>query len=88
MKPIVGVMQAWSCIIISVFAVVILTTIGILFQTSNHSMMSGNADPADGKAVAATVFGAVVVYAVFIVFCGLQALLHYRDSRRGTIALS
>jgi len=88
MKPVVGAVQAWAWIVMSVFAVVILTTIGILFQTSNHSVMSGVGDPEDGPVVARTVFGAVIVYAVFIVFFGFQALLHYRNNRRGTIALS
>jgi ribonuclease kappa len=65
-------------------------------------------DPADGAAVASTIFAAVVVYAVsqvhqpllfrqaqltrftlqaFLVFCGLQAYLHVRNSRRGQISL-
>ncbi|ESZ95865.1 hypothetical protein SBOR_3759 [Sclerotinia borealis F-4128] len=64
MKPVVGVMQAWSCIVISVFAIVILSIIGALFQSGNHALLGGKEDPKDGAAVAATVFSAVVVYAV------------------------
>ncbi|KAI9642353.1 hypothetical protein NHQ30_009157 [Ciborinia camelliae] len=64
MKPVVGVMQAWSCIVISVFAIVILSIIGALFKSNNHALLGGKEDPVDGAAVAATVFSAVVVYAV------------------------
>ncbi|KAJ8059093.1 hypothetical protein OCU04_012069 [Sclerotinia nivalis] len=88
MKPVVGVMQAWSCIVISVFAIVILSIIGALFKSNNHALLGGKEDPEDGAAVAATVFGAVVVYAIFIVGCGFQAFLHFRDNRRGAISLS
>lgn len=88
MKPVVGVMQAWSCIVISVFAVIILSIIGALFKSNNHALLGGKEDPDDGAAVAATVFSAVVVYAVFIVGCGFQAYLHFRDNRRGAISLS
>lgn len=50
--------------------------------------MGSTKDPADGKAVAGSVFAAVVVYAVFLVFCGFQAYLHVRQSKRGAITLS
>ncbi|KAA8570186.1 hypothetical protein EYC84_002510 [Monilinia fructicola] len=88
MKPVVGVMQAWSCIVISVFAIIILSVIGSLFKSNNHALLGGKEDPEDGAAVAATVFSAVVVYAVFIIGCGFQAYLHFRDNRRGAISLS
>jgi ribonuclease kappa len=48
----------------SVFAIVILSVIGALFKTNHHSMMGSTNDPQDGAAVAATVFSAVIVYAV------------------------
>lgn len=86
-------------------------------------MVGNTKDPADGKAVAGSVFAAVIVYVVryphpslflsfvllskelysklrkkarsdhcdpqvFLVFCGLQAYLHVRQSRRGAIALN
>jgi len=87
MKPIVSLMNAWSCLVLSIFAVVILSVIGALFQTNHHSMVGSTADPPNGPAVAATAFTAVGVYAVFILFCGFQAYLHVRDQRRGAIAL-
>jgi len=50
--------------------------------------MGSTEDPKDGNAVAASVFGAVAVYAGFLVFCGFQAFLHNYERRRGAIALS
>ncbi|KAL9127620.1 MAG: hypothetical protein Q9217_003532, partial [Psora testacea] len=54
----------------------------------HHSMVGHIDDPADGKAVAGSVFAAVVVYAVFLVFCGMQAYLHVRQSNKGAISLN
>ncbi|KAK2626624.1 hypothetical protein QTJ16_003799 [Diplocarpon rosae] len=88
MKPVVGVMQAWSCVVISCFAIVILSVIGALFKANHHSMTGSMDDPESGATVAATVFSAVIVYAVFLVGCGFQAYLHVRESRRGAITLS
>lgn len=94
-----------ASIVISVFAIVILSVLGSLFtvriaryqhrgqeltrqQNNHHSVMGSTEDPEDGKAVATAVFGAVIIYAVFLVFCGAQAFLHQRERRRGAIALS
>lgn len=51
-------------------------------------MMAKNDDPKDGTAVAATVFTAVLVYVVFLVFCASQVWLNARQSRKGAITLS
>ncbi|KAB2573599.1 Uncharacterized protein DIS24_g11980 [Lasiodiplodia hormozganensis] len=88
MKPVVSALNAWTCIVVSVFAIVILSVIGSLFKSNNHIMMGSTEDPEDGKAVAGAVFGAVAVYGVFLIFCSGQAFLHMRESRRGAIALS
>jgi len=88
MKPVVSALNAWSCVVVSVFAIIILSIIGGLFSAGHHSMMGTTKDPADGKAVAGSVFAAVVVYAVFLVFCGFQAYLHVRQSKRGAITLN
>lgn len=53
-----------NSIVISVFAIVILSVIGSMFASGNHAMMGSTEDPKDGKGVAAAVFGAVVVYGV------------------------
>ncbi|KAF2730371.1 hypothetical protein EJ04DRAFT_515292 [Polyplosphaeria fusca] len=87
-KPLVSAMNAWTCIVLSVFAIVILSIIGALFKSNNHTMMGSTNDPEDGGAVAGAVFGAVFIYIGFFVFCGFQALLHFRESRRGAISLS
>merc|ERR1712072_768089 len=68
-------------------AIVILSAIGSMFAKGHHTMMGSEEDPKDGGKVAAAVFGAVAVYGAFLVFCGLQALLHKRQSRQGEIAL-
>jgi len=68
MKPLVSAFNAWTCITISLFAIVILSVIGSMFAHGNHSMMGSDEDPQDGGKVAAAVFGAVGVYGVSITF--------------------
>ncbi|KAK0251458.1 hypothetical protein LTS09_013363 [Friedmanniomyces endolithicus] len=70
MKPLVSAFNAWTCITISLFAIVILSVIGSMFAHGNHSMMGSDEDPQDGGKVAAAVFGAVGVY-------GVSTALHY-----------
>ncbi|KIW79070.1 hypothetical protein Z517_08910 [Fonsecaea pedrosoi CBS 271.37] len=64
MKPVVSALNAWSCTVLSVFAIVILSIIGSLFARDHHMMMGLEEDPEDGGAVAASIFIAVAVYAV------------------------
>jgi len=87
MKPVVSAFNAWSCTVLSVFAIVILSVIGSLFARNHHIMMGMEEDPEDSAAVAASIFVAVAIYAGFLVFCGFQAWLHVRASRRGAISL-
>ncbi|TKA70454.1 hypothetical protein B0A55_10466 [Friedmanniomyces simplex] len=87
MKPLVSAFNAWTCIAISLFAIVILSVIGSMFANGHHSLMGSDEDPEDGGKVAAAVFGAVGVYGVFLLFCGCQAFVHRRQSRQGEIAL-
>ncbi|KAK8213308.1 hypothetical protein M8818_002607 [Zalaria obscura] len=88
MKPVVSAFNAWTCIVISVFAIVILSILGSLFKSNHHSMVGSEEDPKDGPAVAAAVFGAVGIYGLFLVFCASQAWLHKRERRNGAIALN
>ncbi|KAL1957695.1 hypothetical protein VTO42DRAFT_5672 [Malbranchea cinnamomea] len=88
MKPVVSAVNAWTCFVISIFAVIILSVLGSLFKRNHHSMTGSIDDPADGPAVAGSIFTAVIVYACFAIFCGFQAFLHVRASRRGAISLS
>ncbi|KAI9924409.1 hypothetical protein ASPWEDRAFT_100898 [Aspergillus wentii DTO 134E9] len=88
MKPVVSAMNAWSCVVISLFAIVILSVLGSLFQSNHHGFTGSEGEPEDGPAVAASVFTAVVVYAGFFVFCAFQAYLHMRSNRGGAISLN
>ncbi|GFP53746.1 hypothetical protein TASIC1_0003012400 [Trichoderma asperellum] len=62
MKPVVSAMQAWSCTVISFFAIIILTVLAALYRSGHEELVGGVDDPADGKAVSGTVFTAVFVY--------------------------
>ncbi|KAI1369580.1 hypothetical protein F5Y08DRAFT_334504 [Xylaria arbuscula] len=64
MKPVVGSMQAWSCVVISFFAIIILSVIGSLYRTKHHEFVGGVDDPDNTSDVSATIFTAVIVYAV------------------------
>ncbi|TRX98290.1 hypothetical protein FHL15_000935 [Xylaria flabelliformis] len=45
MKPVVGAMQAWSCVVISIFAIIVLSVIGSLYRTKHHEFVGGVGDP-------------------------------------------
>lgn len=51
-------------VVISVFAIIILSTLGFLFKANHHELVGGDEDPEDGAAVAGTVFTAVFIYMV------------------------
>lgn len=88
MKPVVGAMQAWSCVVISFFAIIILSVIGSLYRSKHHEFVGGVDDPNNTAEVSSTIFTAVIVYVAFLVCCGFQGVLHMRENRRGAIALS
>ncbi|KAE8355528.1 hypothetical protein BDV28DRAFT_146087 [Aspergillus coremiiformis] len=88
MKPVVSVLNAWSCAIISLFAIVILSVLGSLYKSEHHGFTGSEGEPEDGGVVAASIFTAVFVYAAFFVFCAFQAYLHVRNSRGGAISLN
>ncbi|KAF8246333.1 hypothetical protein K440DRAFT_553581, partial [Wilcoxina mikolae CBS 423.85] len=67
------------CIVMSVFAIIILSTIATLFKNGHETMMGSTKDPVDGKSVASTLFASVLVYAAFLVFCSGQAWLNSRQ---------
>ncbi len=50
--------------VISLFAIVILGTLGLLFKNNHHELVGGTEDPDNGPEVAGTIFVAVLVYAV------------------------
>ncbi|EAW12525.1 uncharacterized protein ACLA_009480 [Aspergillus clavatus NRRL 1] len=88
MKPVVSVLNAWSCVVISLFAIVILSVLGSLYQREHHGFTGSEDEPEDGAAVAASIFTAVIIYACFFVFCAFQAYLHMRSRRDGAISLN
>ena len=81
MKPVVSSGKAYFCTILSIFGIVILSVIGYLFKVGHESMMGSINDPENGEEVANTVFGAVIVYLVFFVFCGCQVIVIRRQDR-------
>ncbi|RDH20461.1 hypothetical protein M747DRAFT_331368 [Aspergillus niger ATCC 13496] len=88
MKPVVSALNAWSCVVISVFAIVILSVLGSLYKSEHPGFTGSEGEPEDGAAVAASIFTAVLVYIAFFVFCAFQAYLHMRARRGGAISLS
>ncbi|KAE8145240.1 hypothetical protein BDV25DRAFT_133960 [Aspergillus avenaceus] len=88
MKPVVSLLNAWSCAIISLFAIAILSVLGSLYKSEHHGFTGSEGEPEDGGAVAGSIFTAVFVYIAFFVFCSFQAYLHARARRGGAISLS
>ena len=60
-------------VVISVFAIIILSTLGAMFAAGNHTVMGSAEDPKDGKQVATAVFGAVIIYGVSVALWELEA---------------
>ncbi|KAF5668843.1 short-chain alcohol dehydrogenase [Fusarium circinatum] len=65
MKPVVSAFNAWSCTVLSVFAIVILSALAGLYRSNHEEFTGGVDDPEDGKAVSDTIFIAVLVYVLY-----------------------
>ncbi|KOS16779.1 Vegetative incompatibility protein HET-E-1 [Escovopsis weberi] len=76
MKPVVSATNAWSCTVISAFAIVILSVIAALYRKGHEEFVGSLDDPIDGKAISGTIVTAVFVYIGFLAFCGCQGMLH------------
>lgn len=50
--------------VISVFAIIILSVLGLLFKSEHHELVGAEDDPENGPEVAATILLAVFIYAV------------------------
>ncbi|KAL9631118.1 MAG: hypothetical protein Q9204_004383 [Flavoplaca sp. TL-2023a] len=87
MKPVVSALNAWSCVVVSVFAIVILSIIGGLFKSNHHSMVGTTKDPDNGPAVAGSVFAAVIVYVVRLLLPYTRQTSSYLSIRRGNVQL-
>jgi ribonuclease kappa len=73
--------QAWFCTVVSAFGVVILSVLAGLFYNSHETMMGSITSPSDGKGVAKTIFGAIVLYIAFFLFCGCQIWVLKKQSK-------
>ncbi|KAJ8107006.1 hypothetical protein ONZ43_g6871 [Nemania bipapillata] len=85
MKPVVGAMQAWSCVVISVFAIVILSVIGTLYRSRHHEFVGGIEDPDNTSEVSSTIFTAVIVYAVCLQAEDIMFLPCYASQGMGPV---
>ncbi|EEA24493.1 hypothetical protein TMatcc_007598 [Talaromyces marneffei ATCC 18224] len=64
MKPIFSALNAWSCVVISFFAVIILSILGSLYNANHPAFTGSEGTPEDGTVVAGSIFTAVIIYAV------------------------
>jgi len=90
MKPIVSALNAWNCVIISLFAIVILSILGSLYRSNHHAFTGSEGDPEDGAAVAGSIFTAVIVYAGFLIFLRIPSVPPHAEqqTRRNNIKLN
>lgn len=66
--------------VISIFAIVILGVLGLLFNAEHHELVGDTKDPKNGPAVAQTIFVTVLVYVV-------RSSRHRRASPRNKLDL-
>ncbi|KAK4057962.1 hypothetical protein OIO90_001181 [Microbotryomycetes sp. JL221] len=71
-RPVVGTPLASCCTVLSVIGVVFLLLLGLAFSREAHVLVGSTKFDADPQQVANTCYFAAVVYAVFVVFCGMQ----------------
>lgn len=63
---------AGCCTLLSLFGALILLVIGYGFAHNWEAFMGSTSDPADGGAVAATCYGAALVFVGFVGCCACQ----------------
>ncbi|KAK6496211.1 hypothetical protein TWF481_002235 [Arthrobotrys musiformis] len=63
MKPVISAGNAWSCTVVSLFAIIILSVIGALFRAEHEVVAGKTEDPPNPQVAAVTIFSAVGVYA-------------------------
>lgn len=59
----------------------ILSVIAILFKINHESMMGSITSPENGDEVAKTIFGAIILYIAFFIFCGFQIFVSRRQNK-------
>ncbi|PWN23666.1 hypothetical protein BCV69DRAFT_243559, partial [Microstroma glucosiphilum] len=80
-RPSIPVPAASCCTVLSVFGVLMLAVIGLGFANQWEAFEGSKNDPEDYMGVATACYGAALVYAAFIVFCGSQIFANRRYSR-------
>ncbi|WVQ84510.1 hypothetical protein IAT38_006664 [Cryptococcus sp. DSM 104549] len=80
-RPVVSAGLAGCCTIFSVFGIVILLALGSFFSRHVEVLTGSTSDPENPDMVATTCYAAAVIYAAFVVFCGLQMAVHRRYPR-------
>jgi ribonuclease kappa len=65
--------------VISIFAIVILSVLGLVFRSNHHEFVGGDEDPSDGPEVAGTIFTAVTIYAVRFVSYSFLEMVRRMD---------
>ncbi|ORY34650.1 hypothetical protein BCR39DRAFT_513830 [Naematelia encephala] len=80
-RPVVSAPLAACCTVLSIFGVVILLAFGSFYSRHVETLTGANTDAKDPDAVARTCYAAAIVYAAFMVFCGLQMMVHNRYPR-------
>lgn len=81
MKPLVSPGYAYFCSILSVAAIIMLGIIAILFNYGAAALVDGLPEDVSGSDAASTCISAIIIYAVFLLFCGSQVLIHKREQR-------
>lgn len=71
---------AYFCTILSLFAMIMLGVIAILFMTGAEALVGSLPEDVSGKDAAGTCIATIIVYAVFFLFCGGQVVLSRRES--------
>ncbi|KLT45821.1 hypothetical protein CC85DRAFT_226784, partial [Cutaneotrichosporon oleaginosum] len=64
--------SAGCCTVLSFFGVIILSVFGYFFAHRAEGLTGSKEDPEDPDFVAKICYTSAIVYAVFVVFCGLQ----------------
>ncbi|CAD43411.3 hypothetical protein POMI540_2984 [Schizosaccharomyces pombe] len=76
MKPLVSPGLAKACTGLSLIGIVFLLVLSYLFSIEAETLMHDLVGSGlTGKQVAKTCLGAVVIYAVFFLFCGSQVIV-------------
>lgn len=74
---------ALCCQILSVFGIVFLVALGLLFNAEVEDLTGSVEDPVNPKEVGHACFIAAAIYAGFLLCCSCQQIARRADNRRG-----